>query len=187
MESLDVGPAEDPGTSIGPVIDDDALQRMQDYIEIGKDECRTVVARDCGELAKEGFYVGPHVFADVDPESRLAQAGNLRPGARRDQGAAISTRRSTIANGTDYALTGGIFSRSPRNLARVRQEFQVGNLYLNRGITGALVDRQPFGGYRMSGIGSKAGGRDYLLQFLIPLTVSENTLRRGFAPPPSDA
>jgi RHH-type proline utilization regulon transcriptional repressor/proline dehydrogenase/delta 1-pyrroline-5-carboxylate dehydrogenase len=68
----------------------------------------------------------------------------------------------------------------------VRQEFQVGNLYLNRGITGALVQRHPFGGYRFSGIGSKAGGRDYLLQFLIPLAVSENTLRRGFAPPPDE-
>ena len=87
-----------------------------------------------------------------------------------------------IANGTDYALTGGIFSRSPKNLQRARQDFQVGNLYLNRGITGALVQRHPFGGYKMSGIGSKAGGHDYLLQFLLPLAVSENTLRRGFAP-----
>jgi RHH-type transcriptional regulator, proline utilization regulon repressor / proline dehydrogenase / delta 1-pyrroline-5-carboxylate dehydrogenase len=91
-----------------------------------------------------------------------------------------------IANGTDYALTGGFFSRSPKNLERARREFQAGNLYLNRGITGALVHRHPFGGYKFSGIGSKAGGRDYLLQFLIPVTVSENTLRRGFAPPPDE-
>jgi len=68
-------------------------------------------------------------------------------------------------------------------LDRVRREFQVGNLYLNRAITGALVNRQPFGGYKMSGIGSKAGGADYLLQFVIPRTITENTLRRGFAPP----
>ena len=88
-----------------------------------------------------------------------------------------------IANGTDYALTGGIFSRSPAHLDRARREFQVGNLYLNRAITGALVNRQPFGGFKMSGIGSKAGGADYLLQFLLPRTITENTLRRGFAPP----
>jgi len=87
-----------------------------------------------------------------------------------------------IANGTDYALTGGMFSRSPRNLARARRELMVGNIYLNRPITGALVARQPFGGFRMSGIGSKAGGPDYLLQFVIPRTVTENTMRRGFAP-----
>jgi len=88
-----------------------------------------------------------------------------------------------IANCTDYALTGGIYSRSPANLNRVRNEFEVGNLYLNREITGALVSRQPFGGFRMSGIGSKAGGPDYLLQFLVPVTITENTTRRGFKVP----
>ena len=87
-----------------------------------------------------------------------------------------------IANGTDYALTGGIYSRSPANIARVKREFRVGNLYINRKITGALVDRQPFGGFKMSGIGSKAGGPDYLLQFVLPRTITENTMRRGFAP-----
>ncbi len=83
-----------------------------------------------------------------------------------------------IANGTDYALTGGIYSRSPANLDRVSREFQVGNLYLNRPITGAYIGRQPFGGFKMSGIGSKAGGPDYLLQFVLPRTITENTLRR---------
>jgi RHH-type proline utilization regulon transcriptional repressor/proline dehydrogenase/delta 1-pyrroline-5-carboxylate dehydrogenase len=87
-----------------------------------------------------------------------------------------------LANGTDYALTAGVFSRSPANLDRARRLLEAGNVYLNRGITGALVSRQPFGGYRMSGIGSKAGGPDYLLQFTVPRTVTENTLRRGFAP-----
>jgi RHH-type proline utilization regulon transcriptional repressor/proline dehydrogenase/delta 1-pyrroline-5-carboxylate dehydrogenase len=87
-----------------------------------------------------------------------------------------------IANAPEYKLTGGVFSRKPANLARARREFRVGNLYLNRGITGALVGRQPFGGFGMSGIGSKAGGRDYLLQFVEPRAVCENTMRRGFAP-----
>ena len=87
-----------------------------------------------------------------------------------------------IANGVRYALTGGLISRSPADIERVRREFRVGNLYINRDITGALVDRQPFGGFKMSGIGSKAGGPDYLLQFLEPRVITENTLRRGFAP-----
>ncbi|MDB5294028.1 MAG: rocA1, partial [Phycisphaerales bacterium] len=87
-----------------------------------------------------------------------------------------------IANGTRYALTGGVYSRSPANVERARREFRVGNLYVNRKITGALVDRQPFGGFKLSGVGSKAGGPDYLKQFTVPRTVTENTLRRGFAP-----
>jgi RHH-type proline utilization regulon transcriptional repressor/proline dehydrogenase/delta 1-pyrroline-5-carboxylate dehydrogenase len=88
----------------------------------------------------------------------------------------------TLANGTRYALTGGIYSRTPTHLARARQGFEVGNLYINRPITGALVGRQPFGGFRLSGVGSKAGGPDYLLQFVEPRTLTENTLRRGYAP-----
>ncbi|MNT61919.1 1-pyrroline-5-carboxylate dehydrogenase 1 [compost metagenome] len=87
-----------------------------------------------------------------------------------------------IANSTEYALTGGVFSRSPANIARVKEEFEVGNLYINRGITGAMVDRHPFGGFKMSGIGSKTGGPDYLRQYMEPAAVTENTLRRGFAP-----
>ena len=77
-----------------------------------------------------------------------------------------------------YALTGGLYSRSPANIERVRREFLVGNLYINRGITGALVDRQPFGGFKLSGIGTKAGGPDYLLEFLLTRCVTENTMRR---------
>jgi RHH-type proline utilization regulon transcriptional repressor/proline dehydrogenase/delta 1-pyrroline-5-carboxylate dehydrogenase len=87
-----------------------------------------------------------------------------------------------IADNTIYALTGGLYSRSPQNIARVRHEMRVGNLYINRKITGAVVDRQPFGGARMSGVGSKAGGPDYLLQFLVPRTITESVMRRGFAP-----
>ncbi len=182
-ESLKVGPAEDPGTTVGPVIDEEAQRRIEDYIAIGKDECRTIVSMDVGSLAGEGYYVGPHVFADVEPDNRLVQHEIFGP--------VVAVLRAEdldeafrIANSTDYALTGGMYSRSPKNLQRARTEMRVGNLYLNRSITGALVQRHPFGGYMMSGIGSKAGGHDYLLQFLIPIAVSENTLRRGFAPPP---
>ena len=88
-----------------------------------------------------------------------------------------------LANGTDYALTAGVYSRSPARLRQAAEHLAAGNIYLNRGITGALVNRQPFGGHRMSGIGSKAGGPEYLLQFMVPRTVTENTMRRGFAPP----
>jgi RHH-type proline utilization regulon transcriptional repressor/proline dehydrogenase/delta 1-pyrroline-5-carboxylate dehydrogenase len=86
-----------------------------------------------------------------------------------------------LANATDYALTAGIFSRSPAHIARATNEVRAGNLYINRAITGAVVGRQPFGGYGMSGVGSKAGGPDYLLQFLDPRTITENTVRQGFA------
>ena len=128
-----------------------------------------------------GWVVGPTVFTGVDPAGPLGQEEFFGPVLAviraRDFRAAIA-----IANGTDYALTAGVFSRSPANLELARRDLEAGNVYLNRGITGALVARQPFGGYRMSGIGSKAGGPDYLLQFVVPRTVTENTLRRGFAP-----
>jgi RHH-type transcriptional regulator, proline utilization regulon repressor / proline dehydrogenase / delta 1-pyrroline-5-carboxylate dehydrogenase len=88
----------------------------------------------------------------------------------------------TIANNTDYALTGGVYSRTPSHLEQAKAEFAVGNLYINRGITGAIVDRQAFGGFKLSGVGSKAGGPDYLLQFLEPRVITENIQRQGFAP-----
>jgi RHH-type proline utilization regulon transcriptional repressor/proline dehydrogenase/delta 1-pyrroline-5-carboxylate dehydrogenase len=179
--SRSIGPAEDPGAFIGPVIDADAQQRLQAAIERGKKEAKLLYAGDVTTLAQQGHYVAPHIFATDDPKSFLAQDEFFGP-------VLTVLRYNTLdealqlANGVDYALTGGIFSRSPANIARVKREFRVGNLYVNRKITGALVDRQPFGGFRLSGIGSKAGGPDYLLQFLLPRTITENTLRRGFAP-----
>jgi RHH-type transcriptional regulator, proline utilization regulon repressor / proline dehydrogenase / delta 1-pyrroline-5-carboxylate dehydrogenase len=87
-----------------------------------------------------------------------------------------------LANRSDYALTAGVYSRSPAAIAAAAQRLRAGNVYVNRPITGAVVGRQPFGGYGLSGVGSKAGGPDYLLQFLDPRVVTENTLRQGFAP-----
>ncbi len=184
--SLRVGPADEPGTNVGPVIDDEARERIEKAIEAGKESGRLVYSADVSALAAEGCYVGPHIFADVRPDSPLAQEEIFGPvlAVIRSSGLSESLQ---IANGTRYALTGGIFSRSPANIERARREFRVGNLYINRKITGALVDRQPFGGFKLSGIGSKAGGPDYLQQFLIPRTITENTLRRGFAPEPSPA
>jgi RHH-type transcriptional regulator, proline utilization regulon repressor / proline dehydrogenase / delta 1-pyrroline-5-carboxylate dehydrogenase len=185
-ESLVIGPAENPGTWMGPVIDEDSLGRIRDYIAIGNEEAKPLVAMDVGKLDSEGYYVGPHIFTDVDPTSRLAQHEIFGPVLAVMK---VKTFEEAIdvANNTDYALTGGVYSRSPQRLAKAKAELQVGNLYLNRGITGAVVQRHPFGGFKMSGIGSKAGGRDYLTQFLLPINVCENTLRRGFAPSSTDA
>src|SRR5205085_288266 len=138
-------------------------------------------AGDVGALKDEGYYVAPHIFADVPEKGRLAMEELFGPVL-----AVLKTRSLAhalqIANSTTYALTGGLYSRSPEHIARVKREFRVGNLYINRKITGAQVDRQPFGGFKLSGIGSKAGGPDYLLQFVLPRTITENTMRRGFAP-----
>ena len=87
-----------------------------------------------------------------------------------------------LANASEFALTGGLYSRSPAHIERARQELVCGNLYINRTTTGAIVERQPFGGFKMSGGGAKAGGREYLLNFMLPRVVTENCLRRGFAP-----
>jgi RHH-type proline utilization regulon transcriptional repressor/proline dehydrogenase/delta 1-pyrroline-5-carboxylate dehydrogenase len=180
--SLKIGPAEDSGTTVGPVIDEDAVERINRYIDIGKQENRLVCEYPLDdELSDEGFYIGPRVFADVDPSSRLAQEEIFGPVLAVIPVATLD-EAIEVANDTDYALTAGVFSRSPANLKRCVAELVAGNLYLNRGITGALVNRQPFGGFRMSGIGTKAGGPDYLSQFLLPVNVTENTLRRGFAP-----
>jgi RHH-type proline utilization regulon transcriptional repressor/proline dehydrogenase/delta 1-pyrroline-5-carboxylate dehydrogenase len=180
--SLQVGPAEDPGTTVGPLIDAGALGKVREYIEIGRQEGREVLSVDVGGLADRGFFVGPHIFADVPPDARLAQEEIFGPVLAVIR-AADFDEAIRIANSTQYALTAGIFSRSPARLDRARTELVAGNIYLNRSITGALVGRQPFGGFRLSGIGSKAGGSDYLPQFLVPKTITENTMRRGFAPP----
>jgi RHH-type proline utilization regulon transcriptional repressor/proline dehydrogenase/delta 1-pyrroline-5-carboxylate dehydrogenase len=183
--SLQVGGAENPSTQVSAVIDQEAFDRVRRYVEIGCETARPAVSFDVGPLADEGFYVGPHVFVDVPPDSPLAQEEIFGP-VLAVMRAKTLDEAILLANNTDFALTGGMFSRSPANLQRARRELIVGNLYLNRGITGALVGRQPFGGFRMSGIGTKAGGPDYLLQFVVPRTVTENTMRRGFAPQASD-
>lgn len=179
--SLKIGPAADPGIHVPAVIDEDAFRRIRDYIRFGQKESRLALAVDVGDLADQGYFLGPNIFVDVSSQARIAQEEIFGPlvavTKARDFDQALE-----IANGTAYALTGGVFSRSPANLDKARDKYMVGNLYLNREITGALVGRQPFGGFKMSGMGSKAGGKDYLLQFVVPRTVTENTMRRGFAP-----
>jgi len=180
-KSMVVGPAENPGSAIGPVINEDAKGKIEEMIEIGKREARLAFAGDLGALKSEGFYIPLHIFAEVPPNAAIAQEEIFGPVLSvikaRDLDHALE-----IANGTKYALTGAFFSRSPRNIETVKRRFRVGNLYINRKSTGALVGRQPFGGFKLSGIGTKAGGPDYLLQFMVPRVITENTMRRGFAP-----
>ena len=185
VRSLRVGPACEPGTRVGPVVDAEARDRIRRFIDIGRSTGRLLAAVDVGPLEERGWYVGPHVFADVDPTGPLGQEEIFGPVLAVFRGRDFE-HALAIANDTPFALTAGVLSRSPARLARARESLAAGNLYLNRGITGALVNRQPFGGYRMSGIGSKAGGPDYLLQFVVPRTTTENTLRRGFAPSQPD-
>jgi RHH-type transcriptional regulator, proline utilization regulon repressor / proline dehydrogenase / delta 1-pyrroline-5-carboxylate dehydrogenase len=180
-KAVPVGPADDPETVVGPVIDADARDRIKRYQELGRSEGRVVVAIDVGELATRGHFVGPMIVADVRPEARIAQEEIFGPVLAVIRAGDLDEALS-IANGTDYALTGGLYSRSPANIERVKHDFRIGNLYINRPITGALVDRQPFGGFKLSGIGTKAGGSDYLREFLLTRAVTENTMRRGFAP-----
>ncbi len=183
-KSLSVGPPENPTHQMGPVIDRESQKKVQSYIDIGRQEGTLLLGDDLGDLgdlAESGCFVGPHIFGDISSDGRLAQEEVFGPVLvvmrAHDLDEALE-----IANGTDYALTGGIYSRSPANIQTVCKRLMVGNLYVNRNITGALVARQPFGGFKMSGIGSKAGGSEYLLQFVIPRTITENTMRRGFAP-----
>lgn len=177
--SLRIGDPADPGNRVGPVISAAAKQRiLQRVEEAGITAKPHYIGAWRGE---KGHYVAPVIFIDVEEESPLAQEEIFGPvlAILRAKDFKDALR---IANGTAYALTGGLFSRLPSHLEQARREFSVGNLYINRKITRAMVNRQPFGGFKLSGMGFKAGGPDYLLQFLQARNVTENTLRRGFAP-----
>jgi len=176
--SLTVGDAADPGTKVGPVIDASAQASIQRYIDQGQQTATLALAMEAPE---EGYFVGPTIFMDVPPDHALAQEEIFGP-VLAVMRAKDFDQALAFANNTDYGLTGGLYSRTPSHIERVQTEFAVGNLYINRTITGAIVSRHPFGGFKMSGVGSKAGGPDYLLQFLEPRHVSENVQRQGFAP-----
>ena len=182
VRSVRTGDPVDPGVTLGPLIDGRAVQKTLEYIEIGRKEGTPALLPDLDHRPGPNF-VGSAIFTGIRPEHRLAQEEIFAPALAilraRDYDEALA-----LANASDYALTGGLYSRSPHHIARAREEFLVGNLYINRGITGALVGRQPFGGGRLSGIGAKAGGPDYLLQFMTATVTSEQTLRRGFSPDP---
>ncbi|MEH2403858.1 L-glutamate gamma-semialdehyde dehydrogenase [Nostoc sp.] len=177
-KSLNIGEAELPSTQVGPVIDANARDRIREYIEKGKAEAQLALELPAPE---QGYFIGPVIFSEVSPNAVISQEEIFGPVLAvirvKDFQEALA-----VANGTNYALTGGLYSRTPSHIQQAQTEFEVGNLYINRNITGAIVGRQPFGGFKLSGVGSKAGGPDYLLQFLEPRAVTENIQRQGFAP-----
>jgi len=177
--SLRVGNPEEPGITVGPGIDEAAYKRILEYIEIGKSEA--TLAYQAKDLPPQGYFIPPTIFTDVNPNTRISCEEIFGPVLSvikvRDLDEAIE-----VANNSDYALTGGFFSRSPANIERVKARLEAGNVYINRSCTGAVVGRHPFGGFKMSGGGTKAGGVDYLLHFLVPRVVCENIMRHGFAP-----
>ena len=177
--SIDIGPVEFPQNFMGAVIEPSARDKVLSYIEIGEKAGYPLFDRKIQQ--DNGYFVPLSIFTGVDPESRLAQEEIFGPVL-----SVIKVKNFDealrVANGTQYALTGGVLSRSPENIRKAREKFRTGNLYINRGCTGAIVGRHPFGGFKMSGLGSKAGGPDYLLHFMIARNIVENTVRRGFAP-----
>ena len=182
-KALLIGPAEDCTYAMGAVADVAAQKNVQNYIDIASSEGNVLYKSSIPE--GEGYFVPITIVDGIKPEHRIAQEEVFGPVLAiiraKDFEDAIE-----LANSTRFALTGGVFSRSPKNLEKARRDFRVGNLYINRNNTGALVERQPFGGARMSGVGTKAGGPDYLLHFMDPRVVTENTMRRGFAPVEED-
>jgi RHH-type proline utilization regulon transcriptional repressor/proline dehydrogenase/delta 1-pyrroline-5-carboxylate dehydrogenase len=177
-----VSRAEDPAAFLGPVIDEESHARILATIETGRHELTLLAqTRIPSEVAPNGFFVPPTIFRDV-PSSHAIWREEIFGPVLACAKATSFEHALSLAVDSDYALTGGVFSRHPEHIERAKEEFRVGNLYINRGITGALVARQPFGGFAFSGIGSKAGGPDYLLQFMEPRIVTENTMRRGFTP-----
>ena len=185
--ALTIGDPRHGGTDIGPVIDAEAKAKVLRYIELGKQTAKVELLMEAvgefrGGLGGSGReYVGPAIFSGVEAGSPLAREEIFGP-VLSVMHARSFDEALAVANGLPLRLTGGIFSRRPAHIERARREFRVGNLYINRGITGALVARQPFGGAGLSGVGSKAGGAEYLLQFVEPRVTTENTLRHGFAP-----
>ncbi|GIO66425.1 L-glutamate gamma-semialdehyde dehydrogenase [Paenibacillus sp. FSL M7-1455] len=162
-------PAE-ASANLGPVIDEKAYAKIQEYIEIGKQEGRLVLGGGTG--SPDGFFIEPTIFADVDPEARISQEEIFGPVVAFTKAKSFDEALE-FANNTVYGLTGAVISRNGAHLEKARREFFVGNLYFNRKCTGALVGTHPFGGFNMSGTDSKAGGRDYLLLFTQAKLVSD--------------
>ena len=166
--ALVVGDPTDSDVSVGPVIDEPAWKKVMKYIDIGKSEGRLLLG---GTSPKDGF-VAPTIFADIKPDARIAQDEIFGPVLALIRARDFSDALE-IANGTEYGLTGSIFSTDPERIREARRSFHVGNLYVNRKTTGAFMGVHPFGGFNMSGTDSKAGGPDYLLFFLQGKAVGE--------------
>ena len=170
VAAITVGPPEERANYMGPVISAGARKTILNYIEVGRSEGRLIAGG--AALPGDGYFVEPTVFAGVDSKARVFQEEIFGPvltvSRARDFSHALE-----MANDTEYGLTGAVYSRNPETVRRAREEFFVGNLYINRKCTGAMVGAHPFGGFNMSGTDSKAGGPDYLLQFLQAKSIAE--------------
>lgn len=179
--SIITAPAHSPECRLGPVIDEAAYRRLKEVIQNPGAGAEAVYRGEANAIPEGGYFIPPAIFAVDDIRHPLMQKELFGPVVAvtrtKDFESAIA-----IAMSTEYALTGGIYSRNPRNIELAKRTFHVGNLYINRPVTGAMVHRQPFGGFGMSGGGTKAGGPGYLLNFCQPRSISENTMRRGFIP-----
>jgi 1-pyrroline-5-carboxylate dehydrogenase len=162
-KKLKVGPSDDPGNYMGPVISESARKSIQQYIETGKSEGRLVAGGDA--VPDGGYFIPPTVIADIDPKARIFQEEIFGPVLAVTR-AENFEQALEMANDSQYGLTGAVFSKNPEHLHEAKERFHVGNLYFNRKCTGAMVGAHPFGGFNMSGTDSKAGGPDYLLLFL---------------------
>jgi RHH-type proline utilization regulon transcriptional repressor/proline dehydrogenase/delta 1-pyrroline-5-carboxylate dehydrogenase len=179
VAAVAIGHARELATVVGPLIDADALARVRRYQALARTEGEIRLQRD--DVPSGGWYAGPTVVVTANAEARIVTEeifGPVLVALRADD----FDHALTLANATPYALTAGLFSRSPLRIRRGASELRAGNVYVNRAITGARVGRQPFGGYGLSGVGTKAGGPEYLLQFVEPRVVTENTIRQGFTP-----
>jgi RHH-type proline utilization regulon transcriptional repressor/proline dehydrogenase/delta 1-pyrroline-5-carboxylate dehydrogenase len=175
---LVIGHPRSMPVTVGALIDEEAQRRVRSYVERGASEGTLVCNRT--DVPDQGFFVGPAIVTDLERSSPLVTDEIFGPVLSVLKAGSFAEALE-IANDTPYALTGGVYSRTRSHIRQAAAELRAGNVYINRPTTGAVVGRQPFGGYGLSGVGSKAGGPDYLLQFVNPRTVTENTLRQGFA------
>ena len=169
-KTLTMGDPTDVGTYMGPVIDQASYNKITSYIEIGKEEGKLMAGGEADD--SKGYFIQPTIFADVDEKARLMQEEIFGPVVAFCK-ARDFDHMMEIANNTDYGLTGALLSNTPAHIERAKEEFHVGNLYFNRGCTGAIVGYHPFGGFNMSGTDSKAGGPDYLILHMQAKTTSE--------------
>lgn len=172
VETLSVGAADDPDNYMGPVISANAKRSILEYIEVGSKEGRRITGG--GEAPGDGYFIRPAVIADVGPKAKIFQEEIFGPVLAVTK-ANDFEHALQLANDSQYGLTGAIFSNDPEHIRQARERFFVGNLYVNRKCTGAMVGAHPFGGFNMSGTDSKAGGPDYLLLFLQGKSIAERT------------
>jgi 1-pyrroline-5-carboxylate dehydrogenase len=169
-KGIKVGPTMNAENYMGPVINETAMKSILDYIEIGKKEGRLLLGG--GPAGGDGFFVQPTIFADVDPSARIAKEEIFGPVLAIIKAKSLD-EAIQISNDSEYGLTGSAYCKNRENIQRLKDECHVGNFYINRKCTGALVGVHPFGGFNMSGTDSKAGGRDYLLLFTQAKAISE--------------